>query len=152
MDKSIKNALERKGWIKEEAQFDMNDNFVSIAADILPLDQVNRNGHKFSKEVIQKAIDNLNGQMLPCRIGFPRISQNGVIENDLDHVIGMTELSICDGKLVGNMKISRDLAAKYDAITENFVCNGLKDGTLVLAPFGSGDTKSIGDGSNEINN
>ena len=151
MDKSIKNVLERKGWIKEE-QSDANDKVVFITADILPLDRVNRNGRKFSKEVIQKALNDLNGQPIPCRVGFPRISNGGVIEHDLDHVIGMVELSIRDDMLVGNMKISKELASKYDANTENFVCNGLKDGTLVPAPFGSGNAKPLGDDAQEIDN
>jgi len=151
MDKSIKNVLERKGWIKEE-QSEANDKVVFITTDILPLDRVNRNGRKFSKEVIQKALNDLNGQPIPCRVGFPPISNGGVIEHDLDHVIGMADLSIRDDKLVGNLRISKDLASKYDANTENFVCNGLKDGTLVPAPFGFGNAKPLVDDAQEIHN
>ena len=72
MENGLKHVLERKGWIKDEPEMTDKNEYKVYTRCILPLDTVNRNNRKFSKEVVQKAIDKLKGQPVPCRLNMPR--------------------------------------------------------------------------------
>ena len=98
---------------------------------ILPLDTVNRNNRKFSEEVVQKAIDKLNGQPVPCRLNMPSVEHpERMFEIDLKDIEGFADLSIKDHSLVAEMRIRKD------SDIGKIICQGLDDGTMVPAPFG----------------
>ena len=111
---------------------------------ILPLDTVNRNNRKFSKEVVQKAIDKLKGQPVPCRLNMPRVEHpERMFEVDLQDIQGFADLSIKDNCLMGEMRI------RQDSEIGKLICRGLDDGTMVPAPFGTGDA-NVSDNVEEI--
>ena len=106
---------------------------------ILPLDAVNRNNRKFSKEVVQKAIDKLKGQPVPCRLNMPRVERpERMFEVDLRDIQGFADLSIKDNCLMAEMRILKD------SDFGKLICQGLDDGSMVPAPFGTGDANVSG--------
>ena len=111
---------------------------------ILPLDTVNRNNRKFSKEVVQKAIEKLKGQPVPCRLNMPRVEHpEQMFEVDLQDIQGFADLSIKDNCLMVEMRI------RQDSEIGKLICRGLDDGTMVPAPFGTGDA-NVSDNVEEI--
>ena len=111
---------------------------------VMPLDVVNRNNRKYSEEVVQTALNGLNGQPVPVRLGMPREGRpEDAPEIHLDDIQGFAYLSIKDHCLVSELRIQKATDAG------KFICNGLDAGTLVPAPFGTGNAKPI-DGVNEI--
>ena len=111
---------------------------------ILPLDTVNRNNRKFSKEVVQKAIDKLKGQPVPCRLNMPRVERpERMFEVDLHDIQGFADLAIKDNCLMVEMRI------RQDSEIGKLICRGLDDGTMVPAPFGTGDA-NVSDNVEEI--
>jgi hypothetical protein len=111
----------------------------------MPLGVVNRNNRKYSEEAVQKALDELNGQLVCVRLGMPREDRPLEVAeiHHLDDIQGFADLSIKDHCLVSELRIQKatDIG--------KFICKGLDDGTLVPAPFGTGNAKPI-DGVNEI--
>ena len=114
---------------------------------ILPLDTVNRNNRKFSEEVVQKAIDKLKGQPVPCRLGMPDFEHQSypVDEIDCRNIEGFADLSIKDHCLMAEMRIRKD------SDFGKLICRGLDDGSMVPAPFGAGDV-NVSDNVEEISN
>lgn len=111
---------------------------------VMPLDVVNRNNRKYSEEVVQTALNGLNGQPVPVRLGMPRERRpEEAPEIHLDDIQGFAYLSIKDHCLVSELRIQKATDAG------KFICNGLDAGTLVPAPFGTGNAKP-NDGVNEI--
>ena len=112
---------------------------------VMPLGVVNRNNRKYSEEAVQKALDELNGQPVCVRLGMPREDRPLEVAelHHLDDIQGFADLSIKDHCLVTELRIQKatDIG--------KFICKGLDDGTLVPAPFGTGNAKPIG-GVNEI--
>ena len=111
---------------------------------VMPLDVVNRNNRKYSEEVVQTALNGLNGQPVPVRLGMPREGRpEEAPETHLDDIQGFAYLSIKDHCLVSELRIQKatDIG--------KFICKGLDDKTLVPVPFGTGNAKPI-DGVNEI--
>ena len=112
---------------------------------VMPLGVVNRNNRKYSEEVVQTALDGLNGQPVPVRLGMPREDRRPeeAPEIHLGDIQGFAYLSIKDHCLVSELRIQKatDIG--------KFICKGLDDKTLVPAPFGTGNAKPI-DGVNEI--
>ena len=146
MENGLKNVLERKGWIKEEPDMADKTEYKVYTKCILPLDTVNRNNRKFSKEVVQKAIDQLKGQPVPCRLNMPRVEHpEQMFEVDLPDIQGFADLSIKDNCLMAEMRILKD------SDVGKLICQGLDDGTMVPAPFGSGDA-NVSDNVEEISN
>lgn len=146
MENGLKHVLERKGWIKEEPEMDDKTEYKVYTKCILPLDTVNRNNRKFSKEVVQKAIDKLKGQPVPCRLNMPRVEHpEQMFEVDLQDIQGFADLSIKDNRLMAEMRIQKD------SDLGKLICQGLDDGTMVPAPFGSGDA-NVSDNVEEISN
>ena len=134
MENGLKHVLERKGWIKEEPEMADKTEYKVYTKCILPLDTVNRNNRKFSKEVVQKAIDKLKGQPVPCRLNMPRVEHpEQMFEVDLQDIQGFADLSIKDNCLMAEMRILKD------SDFGKLICQGLDDGTMVPAPFGTGD-------------
>jgi hypothetical protein len=146
MENGLKHVLERKGWIKEEPEMADKNEYKVYTRCILPLDTVNRNNRKFSKEVVQKAIDKLKGQPVPCRLNMPRVEHpEQMFEVDLQDIQGLADLSIKDNCLMAEMRILKD------SDVGKLICQGLDDGTMVPAPFGSGDV-NVSDNVEEISN
>ena len=146
MENGLKHVLERKGWIKEEPDMADPNEYKVYTKCILPLDTVNRNNRKFSKEVVQKAIDKLKGQPVPCRLNMPRVEHpEQMFEVDLQDIQGFADLSIKDNRLMAEMRIQKD--SEFGKL----ICQGLDDGTMVPAPFGSGDV-NVSDNVEEISN
>lgn len=144
MENGLKNVLERKGWIKEEPEMADKTEYKLYTKCILPLDTVNRNNRKFSKEVVQKAIDKLKGQPVPCRLNMPRVEHpEHRFEVDLQDIQGFADLSIKDNCLMAEMRILKD------SDFGKLICQGLDDGTMVPAPFGVGDG-NVSDNVEEI--
>lgn len=140
MENGLKNVLERKGWVKKDPGMDDKNNYKVYTRCILPLDTVNRNNRKFSKEVVQKAIDNLKGRPVPCRLNMPPMEYPYPIgEVDVRDVQGFAGLSIKDHCLMAEMRIMK--GGRFG----KFICQGLDDGTMVPAPFGAGVAKMNGD-------
>lgn len=111
---------------------------------VMPLGVVNRNNRKYSEEVVQTALDGLNGKPVPVRLGMPREGRpEDAPEIHLDDIQGFADLSIKDHCLVSDLRI------KKSTEIGKFICNGLDDGSLVPAPFGTCTAKPI-DGVNEI--
>lgn len=111
---------------------------------VMPLGVVNRNNRKYSEEVVQTALDGLNGKPVPVRLGMPREGRpEDALEIHLDDIQGFADLSIKDHCLVSDLRI------KKSTEIGKFICNGLDDGSLVPAPFGTCTAKAI-DGVNEI--
>ena len=111
---------------------------------VMPLGVVNRNNRKYSEEVVQTALNGLNGQPVPVRLGMPRERRpEEAPEIHLGDIQGFAYLSIKDHCLVSELRIQKatDIG--------KFICKGLDDKTLVPAPFGTGNAKPI-DGVNEI--
>lgn len=139
MENGLKHVLERKGWIKEEPDMADKTEYKVYTTCILPLDTVTRNNRKFSKEVVQKAIDKLKGQPVPCRLNMPRVEHpERMFEVDLRDIQGFADLSIKDNRLMAEMRILKD--SDFGKI----ICQGLDDGTMVPAPFGTGDANVSG--------
>ena len=146
METGLKHVLERKGWIKEEPDMADKTEYKVYTKCILPLDTVNRNNRKFSKEVVQKAIDKLKGQPVPCRLNMPRVEHpERMFEVDLRDIQGFADLSIKDNCLMAEMRILKD------SDVGKLICQGLDDGTMVPAPFGTGDA-NVSDNVEEISN
>lgn len=144
MENGLKHVLERKGWIKEEPDMTDKTEYKVYTKCILPLDAVNRNNRKFSKEVVQKAIDKLKGQPVPCRLNMPRVEHpERMFEVDLRDIQGFADLSIKDNCLMAEMRILKD------SDVGKIICQGLDDGTMVPAPFGTGDA-NVSDNVEEI--
>lgn len=144
MENGLKHVLERKGWIKDEPEMADKNEYKVYTRCILPLDTVNRNNRKFSKEVVQKAIDKLKGQPVPCRLNMPRVEHpERMFEVDWQDIQGFADLSIKDNRLMAEMRILKD--SDFGKI----ICQGLDDGTMVPAPFGTGDAK-VSDNVEEI--
>ena len=144
MNDGLKHVLERKGWIKEDPDMADKTEYKVYAKCILPLDTVNRNNRKFSKEVVQKAIDKLKGQPVPCRLNMPRVERpERMFEVDLHDIQGFADLSIKDNCLMVEMRI------RQDSEIGKLICRGLDDGTMVPAPFGTGDA-NVSDNVEEI--
>ena len=140
MNDGLKHVLERKGWISDDSKC------VEFTCVVLPLDTVNRNNRKFSKEVVQKAIDKLKGQPVPCRLNMPRVEHpERMFEVDLRDIQGFADLSIKDNCLMAEMRILKD------SDVGKLICQGLDDGTMVPAPFGTGDA-NVSDNVEEISN
>jgi len=137
MENGLKHVLERKGWIKEEPDMADKTEYKVYTKCILPLDTVNRNNRKFSKEVVQKAIDKLKGQQVPCRLGMPDFERQPypIAEFKCKDIEGLADLSIKDHCLTAEMHIRKD------SDIGKLICQGLDDGTMVPAPFGIGDGK-----------
>lgn len=146
MENGLKHVLERKGWIKKEPEMADKTEYKVYTKCILPLDTVNRNNRKFSKEVVQKAIDKLKGQPVPCRLNMPRVEHpEQMFEVDLQDIQGFADLYIKDNRLMAEMRIQKD------SDFGKLICQGLDDGTMVPAPFGSGDV-NVNDNVEEISN
>lgn len=145
MENGLKHVLERKGWIKEEPEMAKTDEYKVYTRCILPLDTVNRNNRKFSEEVVQKAIDKLKGQPVPCRLDMPDFENQPypIAEIECRDIQGFADLSIKDHCLTAEMRIRK--ASDIGKI----ICQGLDDGTMVPAPFGTGDGK-VSDNVEEI--
>lgn len=144
MENGLKHVLERKGWIKEEPEMADKTEYKVYTRCILPLDTVNRNNRKFSKEVVQKAIDKLKGQPVPCRLNMPRVEHpEQMFEVDLQDIHGFADLSIKDNRLMAEMRIQKD------SDFGKLICQGLDDGSMVPAPFGVGDG-NVSDNVEEI--
>ena len=144
MENGLKHVLERKGWIKEEPEMADKTEYKVYTKCILPLDTVNRNNRKFSKEVVQKAIEKLKGQPVPCRLNMPRVEHpEQMFEVDLQDIQGFADLSIKDNCLMVEMRI------RQDSEIGKLICRGLDDGTMVPAPFGTGDA-NVSDNVEEI--
>ena len=144
MENGLKHVLERKGWIKEEPEMADKHEYKVYTRCILPLDTVNRNNRKFSEEVVQKAIDKLKGQPVPCRFNMPMVEHpERMFEVDLKDIQGFADLSIKDHYLTAEMRIRKD------SDIGKLICKGLDDGTMVPAPFGTGDGK-VSDNVEEI--
>lgn len=170
MDNTIKNVLGRKGWIKDDMEklmdnmpklvqmhkdgsikelptvkpIDADDVICFKTVEMLPLDQVNRNGRQFSKEAVQKAIDDLKGRSLPCRIGFPRM-ENGSIEHDCRDIVGFADPFIKGNDLVADVRLSKKLVDKE-------ICDALDSHKAVPAPYGYADAHPIGDNVVQVDN
>lgn len=111
---------------------------------VMPLGVVNRNNRKYSEEVVQTALDGLNGQPVPVRLGMPREGRpEDAPEIHLDDIQGFAYLSIKDHCLVSELRVQKATDAG------KIICKGLDAGTLVPAPFGTGNAKPI-DGVDEI--
>lgn len=146
MENGLKHVLERKGWIKEEPDMAGKTEYKVYTKCILPLDAVNRNNRKFSKEVVQKAIDQLKGRPVPCRLNMPMVEHpERMFEVDLQDIQGFADLSIKDNCLMAEMRILKD------SDVGKIICQGLDDGTMVPAPFGTGDA-NVSDNVEEISN
>ena len=146
MENGLKHVLERKGWIKKEPEMADKTEYKVYTKCILPLDTVNRNNRKFSKEVVQNAIDKLKGQPVPCRLNMPRVEHpEQMFEVDLQDIQGFADLYIKDNRLMAEMRIQKD------SDFGKLICQGLDDGTMVPAPFGSGDV-NVSDNVEEISN
>ena len=144
MNDGLKHVLERKGWIKEDPDMADKTEYKVYTKCILPLDTVNRNNRKFSKEVVQKAIDKLKGQPVPCRLNMPRVEHpEQMFEVDLQDIQGLADLSIKGNCLMAEMRI------RQDSEIGKLICRGLDDGTMVPAPFGTGDA-NVSDNVEEI--
>ena len=144
MNDGLKHVLERKGWIKEDPDMADKTEYKVYTKCILPLDTVNRNNRKFSKEVVQKAIEKLKGQPVPCRLNMPRVEHpEQMFEVDLQDIQGFADLSIKDNCLMVEMRI------RQDSEIGKLICRGLDDGTMVPAPFGTGDA-NVSDNVEEI--
>ena len=110
----------------------------------MPLGVVNRNNRKYSEKVVQTALDGLNGKPVPVRLGMPREGRpEDAPEIDAKDIQGFADLSIKDHCLVTDLRI------KKSTEIGKFICNGLDDGSLVPAPFGTCTEKAI-DSVNEI--
>lgn len=145
MTDELKNVLERKGWINEEPEMADENEYKLYTRCILPLDTVNRNNRKFSEEVVQKAIDKLKGQPVPCRLDMPDFEHQPypVAEIDCWYNAGFADLSIKDHCLTAEMRI------RQDSKIGKLICQGMDDGTMVPAPFGTGDA-NVSDNVEEI--
>ena len=161
MDKAIKNALGRKGWIQDDMEklmdnmpklvqmhkdgsikelptakpIEADDVICFKTVEMLPLDQVTRNGRMFSKEAVQKALDELTGRSLPVRIGFPKM-ENGAIEHDCRGIVGFADPFIKGNDLVADVRLSKKLVGKE-------ICDALDSHKAVPAPYGYGDSHPI---------
>lgn len=110
----------------------------------MPLGVVNRNNRKYSEEVVQKALDDLDGRPVPVQLDMPREGRpEEAPEIDAKNIQGFADLTIKDHCLVTELRI------KKSTDIGKFICNGLDDGSLVPAPFGTCTEKAI-DGVNEI--
>lgn len=145
MENGLKHVLERKGWIKEDPEMADKTEYKVYTKCILPLDTVNRNNRKFSEEVVQKAIDKLKGQPVPCRLGMPDFEHQSypIAEIECRDIEGFADLSIKDHCLTAEMRIRKD------SDIGKLICQGLDDGTMVPAPFGTGDA-NMSDNVEEI--
>lgn len=111
---------------------------------VIPLGVVNRNNRKYSEEVVQKALDDLDGRPVPVRLDMPLQGRpEEVPEIDAKDIQGFADLSIKNHCLVSELRI------KKTTDIGKFICKGLDDGTLVPAPFGTGNAESI-NGVNEM--
>lgn len=111
---------------------------------VIPLGVVNRNNRKYSEEVVQKALDDLDGRPVPVQLDMPRQGRpEEAPEIDAKDIQGFADLSIKNHCLVSELRI------KKTTDIGKFICKGLDDGTLVPAPFGTGHAEPI-NGVNEM--
>ena len=122
------------------------DDIYFITCDTLPLDQVNRNGRRVSKEVAQALIDELGGRPLPCRIDLPANELPAVAEVDMSKTIGFSNL-----RIEGNM-IKADMAILKNTETIKELCAMMEQGTAVPALYGVGNTFTRDDNIEQVTN
>ena len=140
----LKQILKRKGWILSDAQKLFvalpkiarmhKDGTMKImpkvkpieadakiyCRDVLPLDQVCRNGHRYSVEAMQSAIDSLGGEPLNCWIGFPHYDFPMVIGEP----VGTAKLQIENGRMVS------EITVRNAELLSKFAMDGLDKGYL----------------------
>lgn len=114
---------------------------------VLPLNQVNRNNRFISEAVAQKMLDNLPQQAkengIAVRLNFPREEWPRFAECKLDEIQGFAKMFIQDHKLMADIDIIDD-----GNEVRKFICDGLDKGSLVPAPYGTGNVDmEIRDGS-----
>ena len=143
MENCLKNVLERKGWIKEEANMADTTEYKVFHTEILPFDKVNRNNRLFSKDVVKTALEKLKGSQIPCRFDMPDPDQRNIFVLDHENTMGLAELSINGDFLVADMRI------RNDSDLAKAICKGLDDGTLVPAPYGMAECNTRKD-DNEV--
>ena len=132
MNDGLKHVLERKGWISDDSKC------VEFSCVVLPLDTVNRNNRYISKEVAEKAIAELKGQPIPCRANMPR-PDGAAIEHDIiKEIRGWAHLSIKDNKVVGKLHMF-PVTEFPSPEFQKFLIDGLREGTMVPAPYGGGN-------------
>lgn len=134
MENGMKHALECKGWISDDSKC------VEFTCDVLPLNTVNRNNRYISKEVAEKAIAELKGQPIPCRANMPRTDNANypIFENEPREICGWAQLSIEDDKVVGKVRMLPDTECPSPEF-QKFLIDGLREGTMVPAPYGGGN-------------
>lgn len=105
---------------------------------VLPLNQVNRNNRFISEEVAQKMLDNLPQQAkeggIAVRLNFPREEWPRFAECELAEIQGFAKMFIQDHKLMADIDIIDD-----GNEVRKFICDGLDKGSLVPAPYGTGN-------------
>lgn len=118
---------------------------------VLPLNQVNRNNRFISEEVAQTMLDHLPQQAkengIAVRLNFPRPNfpeeWPRFVELDLAEIQGFAKMFIQDHKLMADIDIIDD-----GNEVRKFICDGLGKGSLVPAPYGTGNIDmEIRDGS-----
>ena len=110
---------------------------------VLPLNQVNRNNRFISEEAAQAMLDHLPQQAkengIAVRLNFPRPNFPGeewprFVELDLAEIQGFAKMFIQDHKLMADIDIIDD-----GNEVRKFICDGLDKGSLVPAPYGTGN-------------
>ena len=134
MNDGLKHVLERKGWISDDSKC------VEFTCVVLPLDTVNRNNRYISKEVAEKAIAKLKGQPIPCRANMPRTDHVNypIFEIDPREICGSAQLSIEGDKVVGKLNMLPDTECPSPEL-QKLLIDGLREGTMVPAPYGGGN-------------
>jgi hypothetical protein len=120
MDDSLKNVLNRKGWI----QPDVDEQYSLVESKVLDFEP-DRNGRFFSKEAVEGAIKSLKGKPVPCTLGYPAFGSPR-----FEDPVGEATLNSRDGALFAEMRI--------DTMPEKGrnIFNLLKDGFLHPVPTG----------------
>lgn len=120
MDDSLKNVLNRKGWIQPE----VGEQYSLVESKVLNFEP-DRNGRFFSKEAVEGAIESLKGKPVPCTLGYPAFDAP-----QFEETVGEATLNSRDGALFAEMRI--------DTMSEKGrnIFNLLKDGFLHPVPTG----------------
>ena len=120
MDDSLKNVLNRKGWIQSE----VDEQYSLVESKVLNFEP-DRNGRFFSKEAVEGAIESLKGKPVPVTIGYPEFNCP-----EFGDRAGEATLEIKDNALYAELKI--------DKMTDDGrkIFNMLKDGCLHPVPAG----------------
>ena len=120
MDDSLKNVLNRKGWIQPE----VDEQYSPVESKVLNFEP-GRNGRFFSKEAVEGAIESLKGKPVPCTLGYPAFDAP-----QFEEPVGEATLNSRDGALFAEMRI--------DTMSEKGrnIFNLLKDGFLHPVPTG----------------